>query len=407
MTPFKVLLFEPSTILLNPQIKDTMSTTHNGSGSHTHAHDGERDEVPLDCIVYGPDAEVDGFQALAAEWNELVARSRFDTFFLTHEWQTTWWQTLGEGDLWIAAFRTPQGKLVGIAPFYRLEHSSGDWAGLSSLHIVGCIEVSDFLDVIIAKGWEKPVCTALRTWLESDDAPNWDLCDFCNLPEESLTYRLLPELWAADGYGVDVFQEDVAPHIRLPLRYEEYLGEQVEKKQRHEIRRKQRRAEREAQVDFYLVPQDIDDEQLDVELDEFIRLQRLSSPDKEDFMTPRMQRFFKVMARRMLDAGFLRLAFLSLDGQRSATLFAFEYRKQFLLYNSGYDTGHLAHLSPGWVLLAYLIQYAIAAGCDLFDFLQGDEEYKYHFGSVNYKVMRAIVRNRTTEKVPAEAVPVH
>jgi CelD/BcsL family acetyltransferase involved in cellulose biosynthesis len=354
------------------------------------------EENPLDCTVYGPDAQVNGFTALASEWNALLAHSRFDTFFLTHEWQSTWWQELGEGELWILAFRNRADQtLVGIAPFYRLHHTDGDWAGLTSLHIVGCIEVSDFLDLIIVKGWEDQVYQALRLWLESDEAPQWDLCDFCNLPEDSLTYQTLPPQWEAAGHSIEVFQEDVAPHIPLPSRYEDYLADQVEKKQRHEIRRKQRRAERETQVEFYLVQPGIDDFDLDAELDEFIRLQRLSSPDKEDFMTPEMQRFFKVMARRMLDAGFLRLAFLSINGQKAATLFAFEYRRQFLLYNSGYDTGDLAHYSPGWVLLAYLIQYAIAAGCQIFDFLQGDEEYKYHFGSINYKVMRAIVRNGT------------
>lgn len=362
------------------------------NGQPTDAPQAE--ENPLDCTVYGPDAQINGFDALASEWNALLARSRFDTFFLTHEWQSTWWQELGEGELWILAFRNrADQKLVGIAPFYRLHHASGEWAGLTSLHIVGCIEVSDFLDLIIARGWEAQVYHALRLWLESDAAPYWDLCDFCNLPEDSLTYQTLPPQWEAAGHHIDVFQEDVAPHIPLPLRYEDYLAHQVEKKQRHEIRRKQRRAEREVQVEFSLIQPGIDDFDLDAELDEFIRLQRLSSPDKEDFMTPEMQRFFKVMARRMLDAGFLRLAFLSLNGQKAATLFAFEYRRQFLLYNSGYDTGDLAHYSPGWVLLAYLIQYAIAAGCQIFDFLQGDEEYKYHFGSVNYKVMRAIVRN--------------
>src|SRR5690606_33548412 len=134
--------------------------------------------------------------------------------------------------------------------------------------------------------------------------------------------------------------------IRLPQRYEDYLSEHVEKKQRHEIRRKQRRAEREAQIKFYLVQPDVDDAELESELDAFIRLQRLSSPDKQEIMTPEMQRFFRVMARRMLDAGFLRLAFLDVDGQKAATLFAFEYRHKFLLYNSGYDTGNLAHYSP-------------------------------------------------------------
>jgi CelD/BcsL family acetyltransferase involved in cellulose biosynthesis len=374
-----------------------MATIDHGANGHP-TETAQAEEPDLNCIVYGPDAQVNGFAALASEWNSLLARSRFDTFFLTHEWQSTWWEELGEGELWILAFRNPADqKLVGIAPFYRLRHTSGDWAGLVSLHIVGCIEVSDFLDLIIAKGWEPQVYSALRLWLESDDAPQWDLCDFCNLPEASLTYRTLPAPWEAAGHRVDVFQEDVAPHIPLPPRYEDYLTNQVDKKQRHEIRRKQRRAERETQVDFYLVQPGIDDLDLDAELGEFIRLQRLSSPDKEEFMTPEMQRFFKVMARRMLDAGFLRLAFLSLNGKKAATLFAFEYRGQFLLYNSGYDTGDMAHYSPGWVLLAYLIQYAIAAGCRIFDFLQGDEEYKYHFGSVNYKVMRAIVRNRRAD----------
>jgi CelD/BcsL family acetyltransferase involved in cellulose biosynthesis len=375
-----------------------MVTYNNGSGGQSTAGGNGKE---LDCTVYGPDSTIDGFTALTAEWNQLLARSRFDTFFLTYEWQLTWWEELGEGELWIVAFRSPaDGKLVGIAPFYRLQHTDGEWAGLTSLHIVGCIEVSDFLDIIIARGWEEEVYSALRTWLESDDAPQWDICDFCNLPEDSLTYRILPPLWESQGHHIEVFQEDVAPHIRLPRRYEDYLAKYVDKKQRHEIRRKQRRAERETQVHFYLVQPEVDDAQLEVELDAFIRLQRLSSPDKKEFMTPEMQRFFKVMARRMLDAGFLRLAFLDLDGQKAATLFAFEYRHKFLLYNSGYDTGDLAYYSPGWVLLAYLIQYAIAAGCDLFDFLQGDEEYKYYFGSVNYKVMRVIVRNRASEKVP-------
>jgi CelD/BcsL family acetyltransferase involved in cellulose biosynthesis len=373
---------------------DCFSSLGGGSGAQAFNAETVEDKVLLQCTVYGPDSPVDGFDALASEWNQLLARSRFETFFLTHEWQSTWWTELGRGELWILAFHDPQEqKLVGIAPLYHLEHTTGERAGLRSFHLVGCIEVSDFLDVIIARGWEEPVYSALREWLDGAEAPEWDLCDFCNLPEDSLTYRTLPPLWEAAGHQLEVTQEDVAPHIRLPLRYDDYLLNQVDKKQRHEIRRKQRRAEREAAVGFYLVPATLDEVQLDAEMEQFILLQQMSRPDKEEFMTPEMQRFFKRMARRMLDAGFLRLAFLTLNGKKVATLFAFEYRGSFLLYNSGYDTGEYAHYSPGWVLLAYLIQYAIAAGCRLFDFLQGDEEYKYRFGSVDYKVMRVIVRN--------------
>ena len=48
-------------------------------------------------------------------------------------------------------------------------------------------------------------------------------------------------------------------------------------------------------------------------------------------------------------------------------------------------------LSPGWVLLAYVIQWCCENGRYEFDFMRGDEEYKYRFGGVSRHVMRAKV----------------
>jgi CelD/BcsL family acetyltransferase involved in cellulose biosynthesis len=344
---------------------------------------------PLTCTVYGPDATPDGFTALAAEWNGLLRRSRFNSLFLTHEWQTTWWQHQGEGALWILAFRqTATGELVGIVPLYLVVNEDGPFAGQAKFNLVGCIEVSDYLDAIIARDWEEPVYGSLLEWLQSDAAPAWEVLDLCNLPEASLTYQTLPLLYERAGWRVEVLQEDTAPQFRLPLHYDEYLEQQVDKKQRHEIRRKQRRAERETEVGFTIVH---NGQNLAAELDDFIALQRASRPDKADFMTPEMRRFFNAAAQVMADAGYLRLCFLSLNGERAASLFAFEYDRRFWLYNSGYDPDAYSHLSPGWVILAYSIQYAIATGCQVFDFMQGDEEYKYRFGGVDYKVMRVLV----------------
>lgn len=344
---------------------------------------------PLRRVVYGPTSKPNGFTALAGEWNRLLQRSRANVFFLTYEWQTTWWEALGTGDLWIVAFRTPDtDELVGIAPLYLTERTSGFNAGKQVFTLVGCIEVSDYLDLIMAQGWEADVYAEFLTWLHSAEAPAWDVVDLCNLPEVSLTYTVLPPLAEAAGHTVVVKQEDVAPQFALPLHYETYLQEQVDKKQRHEIRRKQRRAEREAEIGFYIVGKE---QSLEAEVDDFVALQRASREDKAEFMTPPMRRFFGAVARRMLDAGYLRLCFLTINGEKAASLYAFEFDRKFLLYNSGYDPDAHAQLSPGWVILAYSIQYAIAAGCRVFDFMQGDEEYKYRFGSQDYKVMRVLI----------------
>lgn len=347
-------------------------------------------DATITTTAFGPTASPSGFALLAGEWNNLVRRSRFNNFFSTHEWQTTWWEHLGEGELWILAFRRADtGALVGLAPLYLLTMTGEAEAGRRQFNLVGCIEVSDYLDLIIEEGWEAPVYRAFYAWLAGPEAPPWDTLDLCNLPEVSQTYHELPVVLANAGLDVEVFQEDTAPQFSLPLRFEEYLQHQVDKKQRHEIRRKQRRAEREVAVDFILVDQR---HTIEAEVDDFVALQRASRADKADFMTPAMRRFFLAVARRMLEVDRLRLFFLALDGEKAATLFAFEYDRRFWLYNSGYDPDAHAALSPGWVLLAYAIQYAIACGSRVFDFMQGNEEYKYRFGAQDYRVMRIVAR---------------
>jgi len=406
-------LSTPGTGTCDASAQHDLDATANTTDPQAHDVSDRRtatDATPaLRCIVHAPGAVPDGFSALAAEWNALLQKSRFDTLFLTYEWQTTWWDYLGEGELWILAFRCADtDDLIGIVPLYRYtaeddEDGASDvneLVGQTKLTLVGCIEVSDYLDFIVARGWEEPVYRGLLNWLHSADAPHWDVLDLCNLPEDSLTYTRFATLAEQSGLRVTVQQEDVAPQFGLPLHFDTYLQEHVDKKQRHEIRRKQRRAEREAEVGFTIVGMEPERDKmratqngrlLEAELDDFIRLQRASATDKAQFMTPHMERFFKGMARRMFDVGYLRLCFLTLDGERAATLLAFDYKKRFLLYNSGYDPNAHAQLSPGWVLLASCIQYAIPTGGKLFDFMQGDEAYKYHFGSQDYKVMRVLV----------------
>lgn len=367
--------------------------------------------------VYGPNAPQSGFNALAPLWNDLLQKSRFNSFFLTHEWQSIWWHNLGVGDLWIVAFTDSEGNdresesLVGIAPLYCYTATRGPHAGQNVLTLVGCTEVSDYLDLIIAQGWEDAVLQSFRNWLYSNEAPNWQRLDLCNLPEDSLTYQRIPEILAEDtvsnAMAVNVSQEDVAPYFPLPATYEDYLQTLVSKKHRHEIRRKQRRIERESTCEFYIFGQDelaagpshrgeiAERESFCAEfepaMDEFLRLQMASRDDKAEFMTDEMAQFFRTMACFMQQAGYLRLCFLRLDGVNAATLMAFEYDGRFWLYNSGYDPDIFASLSPGWAILAYTIQYTIAAGLKVYDFMQGDEEYKYRFGGQDYKVMRVIV----------------
>jgi CelD/BcsL family acetyltransferase involved in cellulose biosynthesis len=325
-----------------------------------------------------------GFDALHDDWNTLLARSRSNTLFLTWEWQTTWWRCLGEGDLWLLAWHD-EGRLVAIAPLYL--HRDG--AGLRRFDLVGCVEVSDYLDLIVEQGREQAVYSALLDWLHSDACPGWDVTGLCNLAETSLTHRLLPELAAGRGLEAVTTLEDVCPLIQLPDSFETYLQEILSKKQRHEVRRKLRRIEEEATVRWYVVDSTSD---LSQEIDAFVRLHRLSKQEKHGFMTEEMEAFFRAIMQTLHAAGWLHLAFIEVNGAKAAAMLSFIYDGRLLVYNSGYDPASYAELSPGIALTTRVIEDAIQRGLRVFDFLQGNEVYKYRFGAHDTAVYSTVIR---------------
>jgi len=328
-----------------------------------------------------------GFAALRQEWNPLLRDSVSDTIFLTWEWQSTWWEHLGEGELYILATRADEGRLIGITPLRMTPTNDG----LNELSIVGCRDVSDYLDLITANGHEETVYSALLDWLESDEAPTWDLADLCNIPAASPTHSLLAQMAAARGYQVQTEVEDVCPIIPLPSTWDEYLSS-LDGKQRHELRRKIRKAEASGQVNWYVVDEERD---LAEEMEAFIQLHQKSAFEKDEFMDAQMKGFFHAAAQVLHEAGWLQLAFIEINGDKAATMLNFDYRDSILVYNSGFDPQQYAWLSPGIVLLAYCIQRAIELGRAKFDFMRGAEEYKFRFGGQPTEVYRLLItRNR-------------
>ncbi len=327
--------------------------------------------------------ETEGFTILAREWNELLTRSASDTLFLTWEWQTTWWSCLGQGDLFLIAVRDDEHRLTGLAPLYRVESEKGE----RQLAVVGCVEVSDYLDLIAAVGHEEALYTAVLDFLESETTPAWDVAIMCNIPGDSPTFSLMKTMAEERGYQTWLGVQDVCPVIPLPATWDEYLAS-LDKKQRHEIRRKARRAERQARVHWYVVGEE---HELAPEVEAFIELHQKSSADKDDFMDEQMKDFFRALCRTMAQRGWLQLSFIELNGQKAASILCFDYGHDILVYNSGYDPDSYAHLSPGIVLLSYCIEHAIKLGRAHFDFLRGDEEYKYRFGARETKIYRLIL----------------
>ncbi|MCB9451834.1 MAG: GNAT family N-acetyltransferase [Anaerolineaceae bacterium] len=321
------------------------------------------------------------FSELQSEWNSLLYRSTHNRIFSTWEWQSTWWEAYHPGDLWAIAIHDENDQLIGIAPWF-IEHNQEQ--GLI-VHSIGCVDVSDYLDLIIDRDHVEQVLAALTDHLQAH-RDMFDSLDLCNIAEDSETITRLPRLLKQAGFTATYTQQEVCPIINLPGDWEEYVAN-LGKKYRHELRRKLRRAEGATEkLDWYIVGPE---HNLDEELERFLELMAASHQEKAGFLEDEQNvMFFKKISPILFKRGWLQLSFLTVDGTAAAAYLNFDYDNQILVYNSGLLPGAFGHLSPGIVLLGHNIRYAIENRREIFDFLRGNETYKYQMGGQDTRLFK-------------------
>ena len=325
------------------------------------------------------------FRTLRPEWLRLLGEMSFQSVFFTPQWQETWWRHFGAGrQLSIVTVRSDDGRLEGLVPLMR-SHDDSDGTRLA---FVGDLELCDYFDVLMAPRGQDEIAQAIADYLVSEANEDVEIC-LNNLPADSPTATLLRDSLPGEGLLVETETIETCPTIVLPPEWNAYLAT-LRGKDRHELRRKIRRAETAAELSFTVTDTA---EQLDRHLETFISLHRMSQQDdKQGFMTPAKVAFFGDMAHRLWSEGWLELAFLYADEKPVAGLCCMTYGTTYAAYNSGYHPDY-GYLSAGIVLFADRIRSAIRRGYAAFDFLRGNESYKYRFGASDRPLSQFMVRS--------------
>jgi CelD/BcsL family acetyltransferase involved in cellulose biosynthesis len=322
--------------------------------------------------------------ALTSGWNGLLGESATHAPFLRYEYLAAWWAGRGGGewpDAELAVVTAEAaGRLVGVAPLFLARSRDGQPA----LLLLGSIEISDYLDLIARPDDLAAFIPALLDFLDRSGPAAWSALDWHNLPEASPTLPLLKAESERRAWAFSQERTHPSPSILLDGDFETYLA-RIDKKQRHEIRRKMRRADESGRsVRWYVVTEE---SSLDSEVEAFLGLMA-QDPEKARFLSPGMRTQLKQICRAAFENGWLQLAFLEADGQRAAAYLSFDYANRIWVYNSGIDLRFM-DLSAGWVLLGNLLKWASENGRAEFDFMRGREEYKYRFGAIDKFVVRA------------------
>ncbi|MBG7609903.1 MAG: GNAT family N-acetyltransferase [Anaerolineae bacterium] len=331
---------------------------------------------------------LDQFNSLASEWNQLLTTSATNVPFMRHEYLSAWWHTLGggewpQGELYIVIAQTNDGHLLAAAPLFLTNQKSGE----RTLMFLGSYEISDYLDFISPADQLAPFLSSLFAHLCGPDSPAWDVIDLYNILDQSNSLNELKIIAGAHNLSIDQEVMQPAPHIALASNWEDYLSG-LQGKQRREIRRKMKRAATHFEpVNWYIVEQE---STLDEEINAFFKLMAYA-PEKDAFLTKVMISQMRSAVHTAFQAGWLQLAFIEIGGEKAAAYLNFDYDNKIWVYNSGINWSY-RELSPGWVLLGHLIQWAIDNGRSTFDMMRGDEVYKYRFGGVDRFVMRVQIR---------------
>ena len=305
----------------------------------------------------------ESFDRLVSYWADPSQRLDWNSIFVLPIWLKVWWQEFGSGaELYLGTVREGE-KIIGIAPLLLSEGKAS---------IIGSANVCDYLDFVVAPGMERDFFGVLLDDLKDKGINHLDLGP---LRPDSTVLTHLVGIAQNQGYEVLRHSEDVSLELDLPSTWEEYLAT-LTGKQRHEVRRKLRRLSQEGKVDYYTVK---DSAAVNNAMGTFLKMFSESRRDKATFLTTQMESFFRSLADAMAKAGLLRLGILELDLMPVAMILYFDYNNCVYLYNSGYAPQYDS-LSVGLLCKVLSIQESIQEGKKRFDFLKGDETYKYQLG---------------------------
>jgi CelD/BcsL family acetyltransferase involved in cellulose biosynthesis len=363
-------------------------------------------------------AERRPFASISREtWDGLAVRNPWATPFSAWAFHRAWWDAYGanaqEETLVVVPSDAPSdAEPVAILPLMhrhevepgdgdthtRMRHADGadltPVPGTATAIFFGASYHADYATILAAPGSLPAVSAAIATHIAARDATEWDAFDLrrlrCGDPVAEQLADALGPYEIAQGWTLNIEREDVCPVVTLPqgADIDGYLST-LGKKERHEIRRKVRRAEAFGEIRF--------DASVDplADLDTFIELhQKKWGTDGLFPATPggdQSRVFFHRLFEHFGADGPLKLSFLSVGGKRIAAGIHFETADGVLYYNAGVDPD-ARDLSPGIVMVHAYVERALATGKRRMDFLRGNEPYKYEWGAVDEPIQRLLIR---------------
>jgi CelD/BcsL family acetyltransferase involved in cellulose biosynthesis len=329
-------------------------------------HTREVDPATLEVEVIN---DLERFNAIAAEWDELVDRSGLERLFVSHAWLRTWWEAFGgDRQLYVLTVRSHQ-ELIGAAPMMR------STKGLYGVRVKSIESIynphTPRCDFIVERARARVVYDAIWDHLRQSDC---DMIVLTQLPEDSPTLSAFEGFAQTDGWFSGQWSAARSPYIPLNCSYEELLST-LKGGYRYNLRKRYERLSKLGTIDVEVISSK---DRVREATDEGLRIEAAAWKGQHGtaiISDPASTEFYTRLAEREADLGQLRLCFLRIGGKRISFSYILCSDKKLYGVKIGYDPEYHTY-SPGNMLLNLVLQDACASQLLEYDFLGVDDEWK-------------------------------
>ncbi|WP_192180233.1 GNAT family N-acetyltransferase [Mesorhizobium amorphae] len=341
----------------------------------------------------------EGLNGLRQNWDDLYEKDPEAQFFLSWTFLSSYLRRFDGAWSILAARSGPQGSpYVALLPL-RLRTRLNKKTGFCHNEInMGANYAADYTGIVCAPGFADRAIPALAKHLMK---MNWAKLHLENLRMSEKRRRLLLDNLADKRLTAQRMQRVnktdnvdncTCPATNLPGDWDAYLEQKISSNTRQKIRRFLRKLD--GSDEFRITHADAST--IDRDIGIILEMWRIKWAPRKGNLLPGLLRSNRILFKDAFESGTLFLPILwHHDKPLAGLAFLVDPVKKAMLFHLAGRDETANEIPPGLVLHAYCIRRAIEQGFRSYDFLRGNESYKYSFGVEETRIHCVLVKTRT------------
>lgn len=316
------------------------------------------------------------FLELRDIWTKVLAKSRDNNIFLTWEYLSTFWKHFGKNAKLRILCVKDRNEVIAIAPLRQSRFNFVSWLGYDVIEPLGyrglMPEGGDYTGLLLGEK-EKECLNLFLKYLEKHN--DWDFIYMYDVPETSAIPDLLRRT-TNSNLKFEIIKGAICPYVPIPISVDSFYKE-LSRMFRKNLRRYMRKLKEECGKVELKKYNEIGSVKETMNLFFELHQKRWKSKHMPGvFSTQTIRNFYMDLAKKFASKGWLFLYFLTVNDEPVAAKYCFEYNQKMFSALSGFDPDYSKY-SVGNLLTLKIIKKCIEKKLVEFDFMKGDEPYKF------------------------------